>query len=159
MYLSYLRTYLPIYFTYLSTYLPSYLPTYVPTYLSIYLSILPTYLPIYLSIYLIYLPTYLPTYLPIYVANPVAPTWSIMYPWNASLYFSFLILDSRWNSLDEGSARRKGFYLHTTTQTQNKRTQTSMPLVGLEPTIPVSERTKTVHALDRAATVIGHMIM
>jgi hypothetical protein len=30
-----------------------------------------------------------------------------------------------------------------------------MPRVGLEPTIPVFERAKTVHALDRAATVIG----
>jgi hypothetical protein len=30
-----------------------------------------------------------------------------------------------------------------------------MPLVGLEPTIPAFERAKTVHALDRAATVIG----
>jgi hypothetical protein len=33
--------------------------------------------------------------------------------------------------------------------------QTSMPWVGFEPTIPASERAKTVHALDRAATVIG----
>jgi hypothetical protein len=32
-----------------------------------------------------------------------------------------------------------------TTQTQNKRTQTSMPHVGLEPTFPVFERAKTVH--------------
>jgi hypothetical protein len=30
-----------------------------------------------------------------------------------------------------------------------------MPQVGLEPTITASERAKTVHALDRAATVIG----
>jgi hypothetical protein len=30
-----------------------------------------------------------------------------------------------------------------------------MHRVGLEPTIPVFERAKTVHALDRAATVIG----
>jgi hypothetical protein len=30
-----------------------------------------------------------------------------------------------------------------------------MPLVGFEPTIPVFGRAKTVHALDRAATVIG----
>jgi hypothetical protein len=30
-----------------------------------------------------------------------------------------------------------------------------MPWVGFEPTIPVFERTKTVHALNRAATVIG----
>jgi hypothetical protein len=30
-----------------------------------------------------------------------------------------------------------------------------MPRVGFEPMIPVFERAKTVHALDRAATVIG----
>jgi hypothetical protein len=29
-----------------------------------------------------------------------------------------------------------------------------MPQVGFEPKIPVFERAKTVHALDRAATVI-----
>jgi hypothetical protein len=44
---------------------------------------------------------------------------------------------------------------HNTTHSQNKRRQTSMPWVGFELTIPVFERTKTVHALDRAATVIG----
>jgi hypothetical protein len=44
---------------------------------------------------------------------------------------------------------------HRTTQTQNKRTQTSMLQVGFELTIPVFGRAKTVHALDRAATVIG----
>jgi hypothetical protein len=41
------------------------------------------------------------------------------------------------------------------TQTQNKGTQTSMPPVEFEPTFPVFERAKTVHVLDRAATVIG----
>jgi hypothetical protein len=30
-----------------------------------------------------------------------------------------------------------------------------MPQVGLEPTILAFERAKTVHALERAATVIG----
>jgi hypothetical protein len=30
-----------------------------------------------------------------------------------------------------------------------------MPQVGFEPTIPVFERAKIVHVLDRAATVIG----
>jgi hypothetical protein len=30
-----------------------------------------------------------------------------------------------------------------------------MPQVGFEPTIPVFEQAKTVHGLDRAATVIG----
>jgi hypothetical protein len=41
------------------------------------------------------------------------------------------------------------------TQTQNKHRYTSMPRVGFEPTIPVFERAKTIHASDRAATVIG----
>jgi hypothetical protein len=31
-----------------------------------------------------------------------------------------------------------------------------MPQVEFEPTIPVFDRAKTVHALDRAATVIGN---
>jgi hypothetical protein len=43
----------------------------------------------------------------------------------------------------------------STTQRQNTRGKTSMPWVGFDPTIPVFERTKTIHALDRAATVIG----
>jgi hypothetical protein len=43
---------------------------------------------------------------------------------------------------------------HRTTYTQNERTQTCMLLVGFEPTISVFERAKTVHALDRAATVM-----
>jgi hypothetical protein len=31
-----------------------------------------------------------------------------------------------------------------------------MSCVAFEPTIPASERAKTVHALDLSATVIGH---
>jgi hypothetical protein len=42
---------------------------------------------------------------------------------------------------------------HITVLTTNT-TQTSMPPVGFEPTIPVSERPKT-HALDRTASGIG----
>jgi hypothetical protein len=38
---------------------------------------------------------------------PVAPTCSIGHPWNTSFYFSYLILDSRYDSLDGGSARSK----------------------------------------------------
>jgi hypothetical protein len=30
-----------------------------------------------------------------------------------------------------------------------------MPYVGFQPTIPASEQVKTVHALDRSATVTG----
>jgi hypothetical protein len=44
---------------------------------------------------------------------------------------------------------------HRTTQTQNKRTQKFIPRVGFEPMISVFERAKTVHALDRAVTVIS----
>jgi hypothetical protein len=49
---------------------------------------------------------------------------------------------------------------YRTTQVQNKHIhththRTSMPYVGFEPTIPASERAKTFHALDRAATVTG----
>jgi hypothetical protein len=69
--------------------------------------------------------------------------------------FSFLILytvgRTPWMG-DQPVARLQPTY---TTQTQNKRTQTSMPWVRLEPTIPAFERAKTVHALDRAATVVG----
>ena len=53
--------------------------------------------------------------------------------------------------LDEGSARRRDLYL--TTHNTHKR-QTSMPQVGFEPAIPVSERPQT-HALDRTDTGIS----
>jgi hypothetical protein len=70
--------------------------------------------------------------------------------------FSFLILytvgRTPWTS-DQPVARP--LPRQKTTQTQNKRTQTSMPPVGFELTITVFERAKTVHALDRAATLVG----
>jgi hypothetical protein len=69
--------------------------------------------------------------------------------------FSFLILytvgRTPWTG-DQPAAR--SLPIHRTTQTQNKRTQTSMPL-GFEPTTPVFEGAKTLHALDRTATVIS----
>jgi hypothetical protein len=74
-------------------------------------------------------------------------------------FISFLILHivgrTPWPS-DQPVARP--LPTHRTTQTRNKRTQTSMPLVGFEPTIPVFERAKIVHALDLAATVIGALL-
>jgi hypothetical protein len=72
--------------------------------------------------------------------------------------FSFLILytvgRTPWMS-DQPVART--LPTHRTTQTQKKThtTRTSMPSVGFEPTISAFERAKTVHVLDRAATVIG----
>jgi hypothetical protein len=47
---------------------------------------------------------------------------------------------------------------HRTAQTQNKRKQTSMSVVEFEPTTPVFERAKTVHALDSAVTAIGRFL-
>jgi hypothetical protein len=71
-------------------------------------------------------------------------------------FFSLLILytigRTPWTG-DQPVARP--LLTHRTTQTQNKRTQTSMPRVEFEPTIPAFERAKIVYALDRAATVIG----
>jgi hypothetical protein len=56
--------------------------------------------------------------------------------------------------LDKWSARRRGLYL-TTHNTHNR--QTCIPPVGLEPTIPASERPQT-DALDRAASEIGRLL-
>jgi hypothetical protein len=57
--------------------------------------------------------------------------------------------------LGRGISPSQGRFLHTGQRKQNKRTHTSIPQVGIEPTISVLERAKTVHVLDRAATVIG----
>jgi hypothetical protein len=71
-------------------------------------------------------------------------------------FFSFLIFYTICRTLwTEDQPVARPLPTHRTTQTQNKRTQTSIPRVGFEPTKPASERAKTVHALDGAATVIG----
>jgi hypothetical protein len=73
------------------------------------------------------------------------------------LFFSFLILYTAGRTpWTEDQPVARPLPTHRTTQTQNKRTQTSIPRVGFEPTIPVLEWAKTVHTSDRAATVIGH---
>ena len=57
--------------------------------------------------------------------------------------------------LEEWSACRRDLYL-TTHNTHNR--QTSMPLVGFEPTISTGERPQT-YALDRAAAGAGYVHM
>jgi hypothetical protein len=70
--------------------------------------------------------------------------------------FSFLIIYTVGRTPYTGDqAVARPLPIHTTTQTQNKRTQTSIPLVGFITTTPVFKRAKTVHVLDRAANVIG----
>jgi hypothetical protein len=77
-------------------------------------------------------------------------------PLDFDRFFSLLILYTAdrtpWTG-DQPVARP--LPAHRTTQTQNKRTQATMLRMGFEPTIPVFERAKTVHTLDRAATVIS----
>jgi hypothetical protein len=70
-------------------------------------------------------------------------------------FFSSLIYTQSVGLLGRVISPSQGRYLHTGQHKENKRTQTSMPRMGLEPTIPAFERAKTVHALDRAATVIN----
>jgi hypothetical protein len=71
-------------------------------------------------------------------------------------FFSFLILyragRTPWTG-DQPVVRP--LPTHRTTQTENKRTQTSMPWVGFEPTIPAFEQAKTVHALDQCFSNAG----
>jgi hypothetical protein len=122
-----------------------YLSIYLSIYRSIYLSIHPSIHPsnhrfISLSIYLSVCLSK-PTYLPIYGSTAFV---------HLGRFFSFIILTQSVGLLDGGSGRLKA-----SAYTQNKRTQTSMPRVGFQPTIPVFELAKTIHALDSAATVIG----
>jgi len=56
--------------------------------------------------------------------------------------------------LGRGSARRKAI-TYTGQHKRVKRGHTSMPRAGLEPTIPVFERSKTVRGLDGAAILTG----
>jgi hypothetical protein len=69
-------------------------------------------------------------------------------PWSPFQFLNQYTVDkTRWTG-DQPVSRP--LLTHRTT-----RTQTCMPRIGFQPTIPVFERAKTVHALDGAATVIG----
>jgi hypothetical protein len=91
-------------------------------------------------------------------------SWSFIYPFNgfSSPFRPRPLLQFRNNFFTDGRTPwtsdqpvARPLPTHRTTQTQNKRTQTSMPRVGFEPTIPASKRATTVHALDRGANVTG----
>jgi hypothetical protein len=70
-------------------------------------------------------------------------------------FFSFLTYTQSVGLLGRGISPSQGRYLYTEQHEQNKRTQIPMPRVRFETTNPVSQRAKTVHALDRAATVLS----
>jgi hypothetical protein len=77
--------------------------------------------------------------------------------WTLAAFFQFLNLytDRRTPRTSDRPVARP-LPKQRTTQIQNKPIETSMSRVEFEPTIPAFERAKTVHALDRAATVIGN---
>jgi hypothetical protein len=82
---------------------------------------------------------------------------STLGPWR---FFSFVILNTVGKTswmVDQPVARL--LPTHRTAQTQNKDKQTSVPRVGFESTTPALDQTKTVHALDSAATVIGSITL
>jgi hypothetical protein len=75
-------------------------------------------------------------------------------PW--PLLFSSMIILQTLGLLGRVISSSQGLYLNTE---QHKHRihihQTSMVCLGFEPTITASVRAKTVHALDRSATVTG----
>jgi hypothetical protein len=81
-------------------------------------------------------------------------------PWNSPFHFGLLDLRHSVGLLGRVISSSQGLpvHKHRKTHTYTHKHQTSMPWVGLEPTIPASERAKTVHVLDRSATVTGQFI-
>jgi hypothetical protein len=74
--------------------------------------------------------------------------------------FLILIVLQTVGLLQRVISSSQGLYLNTGQHRHRVNThtyQTSMSYMGFEPTIPASERAKTVHALDRSATVTGHI--
>jgi hypothetical protein len=91
------------------------------------------------------------TYLHIFFSLALQPQWALA----SSDSWSFL---QTVGLLGRVISPSQGLYLNTR---QHKHRiniytrQTFMPWVEFKPTIPASERTKTVHALDRSASVTG----
>jgi hypothetical protein len=98
--------------------------------------------------------SYLPTLERVkYQINCTVLLWLYSPSLDLGRFFSFLIYTQSVGLLGRRISSSQGRYL---TQTQHKRTQTSMPRLGFESTTPMFERAKTVRALDCAATVIAH---
>jgi hypothetical protein len=76
-------------------------------------------------------------------------------PLGLGRFFSFLLYTQLVGLLGrEMSPPARPLPTHGITKTENKRTQTYMTQVEVEPKIPVFERAKTVHASDRATALI-----
>jgi hypothetical protein len=70
-------------------------------------------------------------------------------------FFSFIILYTVHRTLAQGISSSQDRYIHKGQHKDNKRKQISMPRVGFEPMIPVFERARIVHTLDRAGNVLS----
>jgi hypothetical protein len=100
--------------------------------------------------------TYLSIYLSIYPSIHPSIYGSTALLLDLGHFFSFLTFYTVCSTpLTGDQPVERPLPAHGIAKTQNKRTQTCMPRVGFELTILVFEWAKTVHALDRAATVIG----
>jgi hypothetical protein len=73
---------------------------------------------------------------------------------NIARFFQFLGFYTVGMTVEGDEPVARPLPAYRTTQTQNNRTQTSMPRVGFEPATPVFGREHTVHVLDCEATVI-----
>jgi hypothetical protein len=70
-------------------------------------------------------------------------------------FFSFFIYTQSVGIIGRVIIPSQNRYLHREQHKQTLNANTSRLQAGFVPTIPVLERAKTVHALDRAATLIG----
>jgi hypothetical protein len=114
------------------------------------------YHPIYFCKNHLYFPIYIQVFLVnsflLYFPPPLA--LSRLGPWHQ--IFSFIIILQTVGLLGLVISSSQGLYLNTGQHEHRINTYTyqrSIPCVGFKPTIPAFERMKTVHALDRAATV------
>jgi hypothetical protein len=81
-------------------------------------------------------------FLSIYLSNHLSIYESTVLWLDLGRFFTFLILYTARRLLGRGISPSQGRYLHTEQHKQYKSTQTSIPRVGLEPTIPVFEWAK-----------------
>jgi hypothetical protein len=83
-------------------------------------------------------------------------------PWARAFSFSFIIIfTDRRTSWASDQLVARPLPKHRTTQSRTKHThthETYMTWVGFKSTIPEPERAKTVHALNRSATVTGRTL-
>jgi hypothetical protein len=103
---------------------------------------------------------YTQTYINTYIHSRILSIYLFIYGSTSLVdigsFFRFLILYTAGRTHCTGDQPvARPLSAHRTAKTKNNRTQTSMPQTGFEPTTPVFQRKKSVHALDRAVTMIG----